>query len=187
MHLTPQTLSAAGDSTWIVPHPLPISTQIGLALTFTSNANLTANVQYTYDDTMQTPRLVTLARAATVLTITDNNHGLNVGDAIQLSNPAADPNNIWDGGGPGGTPYNIATIVDQNNYTVTVANSGSAAGGGAVRSFRLFLHPTLKAISGVPPVRIDGSLGWPLGAIRLNVSAYTAGSVTLTVQEAKGY
>jgi hypothetical protein len=188
MHLQPQTLSAAGDSPWIIPHPLPIATNIGLALTFSSNANLTANVQYTYDDPLQNYRLVTLARAATVLTITDNNHGLNVGDAISLSNPNADPNNSWDGGSGGqGTNYDVASIVDQNNYTVTVANSGAASAGGAVRSFRLFLHPTLKAITGTPPVRTDGSLGWPVGAIRLNVTGYVAGSVTLTAQEAKGY
>src|SRR5580765_2284827 len=107
MHLLPQTLSAAGDSPWMIPNPLLKSTNIGLALTFTSNANLTANVQYTYDDPMQNPRPVTLARATTVLTVTDVGHGLNVGDAVSLSNPNADPNNIWDGStqGQAGTNY----------------------------------------------------------------------------------
>lgn len=195
MHLLQQTLSAAGDSPWIIPHPLPIATQIGLALTFSSNANLTANVQYTYDDPLQNPRAVTLARAAGVLTITDNGHNLNIGDAVQLSNPNSDPNNIWGADTSGtpnpvkgwGTAYDIASVVDQNNYTVAVANAGSVAGGGAIRSFRLFTHPTLHAISGLPPGRIDGSLAWPVGAIRLNVTGYAAGSATLSVTQAKGY
>lgn len=187
MHLSPQTLAAAGDSPWIIPHSLPISTDIGLVLSFSSNANLTANVQYTYDDPLQNPRGVTLTRAGTVLTINDPGHNLNVADSVAISNPNQDPNNIWDGGGPGGTSYDIATIVDQNNYTVTVANAGVLGpASGAVRSFRLLTHATLKNIAGIPPGRIDGSIDWPVGAIRLNVSAYTAGSVTLTAQQAKG-
>lgn len=189
MHLSPQTLSAAGDSPWIIPGPMLLATSIGLALTFSPDANLTANVQYTYDDPMQNPRVATLARAGVNLTITDPLHRLIAGDAILLSNPNQDPNNIWDGSAPGqaGTPYDIASITDPNNYVVTVANAGSAAGGGAVKSFRLFKHAVLNGITGAPPARIDSSLGWPVGAIRLNVSAYTAGSVTLTVQQAKGY
>jgi len=187
VHLTAQSLSAVADSPWIIPAPNLYGPNLGLVLTFTSNANLTANVQYTYDDPVQNPRAVTLARTTTVLTVTDNNHHLNVGDAISLLNTNNDPNNIWDGGSPIGTGsnYDIATIVDQNNYTVTVANSGPVSAGGFVRSFRLLLHPTLKAISGTPPTRIDGSLGWPIGALRLNVSAWTAGAVDVTVQEGK--
>lgn len=188
MHLLQQTLSAAGDSPWIIPHTLPIATAIGLALSFSSNANLTANVQYTYDDPMQNPRAVALTRVGAVLTVNDPGHNLNLGDAITLLNPNKDPNNIWDGSQPGiGTGYDVAAITDQNNYTVAVANAGSAAGTGAVRSFRLFKHATLQNIAGVPPARIDGSLGWPVGAIRLNVTGYVAGSATLTVTEAKGY
>jgi hypothetical protein len=186
MHLSPQTLAAAGDSPWIIPIPLLHSTDLGLAVTFSSNANLTANVQYTYDDPLQNPRAVALARAGVNLTVTDPAHNLNVGDSVYLANPNSDPNNIWDGGTAGGTSYDVASITDQNNYVLTVANVGSVAGGGAVRSFRLFLHPTLKAIAGAPPVRVDGSLDWPIGALRLNVAAYVAGTATLTVQTAKG-
>lgn len=189
MHLSPQTLAAAGDSSWIIPHPLPLSTDIGLVLTFSSNANLTASVQYTYDDPMQNPRAVTLTRVAAVLTVNDPGHNLNVGDSISLSNPTKDAADIWDGNpAQGGANYDVATIVDQNNYTVAVANAGSLGpANGAVRSFRLLTHATLKNIAGAPPARIDGSIDWPVGAIRLNVSAYTAGTATLTAQQAKGY
>ena len=187
MHMTPQSLSAAGNSPWMIPKPLPLSTDIGLALTFSSDANLTANVQYTYSDPMQNVTPVTLTRVGTSLTVNDPGPKLNVGDSIALSNPNSDPNNIWDGGAAGGTNYDIASITDQNNYVVTVANAGSAAGGGAVRRFRIFLHATLHAISGSPPARIDGSFDWPIGAFRLNVIGYTAGSVTLSAQTAEGY
>lgn len=188
MHLSQQTLSAAGDSPWMIPHPMPMANPVGIALTFTSNANLTAAVEYTYDDPLQNPRAVTLARAAGVLTITDVAHGLIAGDAVQLSNDKSDPNNIW-GADTGaklqGTAYDVVAITDQNNYTVAVANTGSAAGTGFVRSFRLFNHATVHS-TGTPPNRIDGSIS-SVGAFRLTVSNYTAGSATLSAIEAKGY
>lgn len=194
MHLQQQTLSAAGNSPWMIPHPLAIATAIGLALTFSTDANLTANVQYTYDDPQQNPRAVTLARAAGVLTITDAGHLLSAGDSVYLSNPNNDVNNIWGAdtsGSPNpskgvGTSYDVATVVDQNNYTVVVANAGSVAGTGFVRTYRLFTHATLKAITGAPPARIDGAIT-SIGAFRLNLSAFAAGKATLTAQQAKGY
>ena len=122
-----------------------------------------------------------------MLTITDPGHKLNAGDVVSLSNLNSDPNDIWDAGTPGGTNYDIATIVDANNYTVTVPNAGSVGpAGGFVRSFRLMLHPTLKAIAGAPPMRVDGYLGYPVGAIRLNVTNYVAGKAELVVNQGKG-
>lgn len=187
MHLQSQTLSAAASSPWIIPGPMLVSPGLGLALTFSFNANLTVSVQHTLDDPQQNARAVTLARAATVLTITDNAHNLNAGDNILLSNPSKDPNNIWDGGLPVGTSYDVATIVDANNYTVTVANAGSAAGTGFVVSFRVFNHATLTGITGSPPPRTDGNYAFQIGACRLKCTAWTAGTATLTAQQGKGY
>lgn len=187
MHLLPQTLAAAGSSPWIIPGPMMVSPGLGLALTFSFNANMTVSVQHTLDDPEQNPRAVTLARAATVLTITDAGHNLNVGDNILLSNPNKDPNNIWDGGFPAGTSYDVASIVDANNYTVAVANSGSAAGTGFVQSFRVFNHAVLVGVTGNPPARSDGNYAFQIGASRLKCTAYTAGTATLSVQQGKGY
>jgi hypothetical protein len=189
MHLLAQTLAAVASSPWIIPGPMQETPGLGLALTFSSNANMTVSVQHTLDDPEQNPRTVTLARAGTVLTITDTAHNLIVGDNIVLSNPTNDPNNIWSGGGPPavGTSYDVATIVDQNNYTVTVANSGSAAGAGAVRSFRVFNHSILAGVTGAPPARSDGNYAFQIAATRLKCTVWTAGTVTLTVQQGKGY
>lgn len=193
MHLSPVTLSAAGDSGWIAPGPMLLTPSgLGLALTFTSNANLTASVQYTYDDPIQDLRPVTINRAATVATITDPGHGLNVGDNVQISQ---DPSGTFGPvptpqGGPVQLPssYDIASIVDQNNYTVTVANAGSVGPVVAfLQSFRVFTHPTMGNQAGTPPARIDGGFNWQIGAYRLKVSAYTAGSATLSGQQGKGY
>lgn len=189
MHLSSQTLSAQVSSPWIIPGPMMESPGLGLGLTFSFNANLTVTVQHTFDDPQQNARAVTLARAAGVLTVTDNNHNLNAGDNILLSNPLKDPNNIWDGGFPVGTSYDIATIVDANNYTVVVANAGSAAGTGFVQSFRVFNNDDarLVGVTGNPPTRVDGNYAFQIGACRLKCTAYTAGTATLTAQQGKGY
>ena len=193
MRLSPVVLFAAGDSGWIAPGPLLLTPAgLGLALTFSSNANLTASVQYTYDDPMQDLRQVTINRAGTVATITDPGHNLNVADNVQISQ---DPSGTF---GPAQTPaggpvvlpssYDIATIVDQNNYTITVPNSGSLGPVTAMlQSFRVFVHPTMGNQAGNPPARIDGGFNWQIGAYRLKVSAYTAGTATLTGQQGKGY
>lgn len=189
MHLSSQTLAAAVSSPWIIPGPMMISPGLGLALTFSFNANLTVSVQHTLDDPQQNPRAVTLARAGTSLTITDNGHNLNAGDNVLLSNPNQDPNNIWAGTAPVGTSYDIASITDANNYVVTVANAGSAAGTGFVQSFRVFNSddPRVVGVTGAPPGRVDSNYAFQIGALRLKCTAWTAGTTTLTVQQGKGY
>lgn len=180
MHLTPQSLAAVGASPWMIPNPLLRNFAIGLGLTFGVTANLTVSVQHTFDDPAQNPRAVALARAGTVLTITDNGHNLNVGDNTILSNPGSDPNNTFAGS------YDVATVVDANNYTVTVPNAGAAAAGGALQSFRVFNHATLNGVTGAPPVRADGNYAYPIGAFRLKCTAWTAGTATLTGQQGMG-
>lgn len=189
MHLSPVTLSAAGVSAWVVPGPLLLTPGgLGLALTFSSNANLTGSVQYTYDDPMQSLRQVTINRAGTVATITDPGHNLNVGDNIQVSQDATGTFGPPAGTAQQPTSYDVATIVDQNNYTVAVPNAGSLGPVTAmIQSYRIFAHPTMGNQVGNPPARIDGGFSWQIGAYRLKVSAYTAGTATLTGQQGKGY
>lgn len=193
MHLSPVTLSANGDSAWIAPGPMLLTPAgVGLALTFTTNANLTASVQYTYDDPTQDLRKVTITRVGTVATVNDPGHGLNVADNVQISQ---DPSGTFGPiptppGGPIQLPssYDIATIVDQNNYTITVPNAGSLGPVSAMlQSFCVFTHPTMGNQAGTPPARIDGGFNWQIGAYRLKVSNYTAGSAKLSGQQGKGY
>lgn len=188
MHLQAQTIGAAVSSPWIIPGPMMETPGLGLGLTFSIDANMTVSVQHTLDDPQQNPRAVTLTRVGAVLTVNDPGHNLNAGDNILLLNVNNDPNDIWDGGLPGiGTSYDIVAITDINNYTVTVANAGSAGGGGFVRSFRVFNHSILNAVTGAPPARADGNYAFEIGACRLKCTVYTAGKGTLTVQQGKGY
>lgn len=197
MLLSPLILSAAGISPWRVPGPMMLTPGgLGLALTFSTNANLTAAVQYTYDDPSQPARQVTINRAATVATVTDPGHNLNVGDNVQIeSDPSGTFGPALPTGGPFGAAgqsmsvgYDVASVVDQNTYTLTVPNAGSVGPVVcALQSFRVFAHPTMGDQSGTPPARIDGGFDRQIGAYRLKVSAYTAGTATLVGQQGKGY
>lgn len=180
MHLSPQTLSANGSSPWIIVGPLQRSFGLGLFLTFSEDANLTATVQHTGDDPMQNQRAVTLSRTTTTLTITDTSHKLITGDNIFLD-ASGDVTNTWPGS------YDV-TVVDANTYTVTVANSGAATSTGKVRSFRVFNFDdaSLVGVTGTPPTRVDGHYDYPIAATRLHVASYSAGSATLTVQQGSG-
>lgn len=185
MRLTPQTLSAVGDSPWMIPGPMLLSAAVALALSFTSNANLTAEVQYTYDDPAQTPLAVTFTRSGTTLTVNYPAHGLNAGDTVDLSSAAGiggitSTNNTQ-------TNLDVAAITDQNNFTVAVANAGITADTGFARIYKLFLHPTLQGLSGTPPTKTDGFFNEPVAAFRLKLTSWTAGSATLTAQQTKGY
>ncbi len=185
MKLGSVRLGAAGSSIWLVPNQWLKSFLLGLGLTFDTASNLTASVQHTFDDPMQTPRTVTYTRAATVLTVTDANHGLAVGDNVQFD---SDTNGQYNGAvaGPGTGGLDVASVTDANTYTLTVANAGAAAGSAGIRSFRVFNNAALGNVSGNPPVRADGNYSDPIGAVRLKVSAYTAGAATLTVQQGQG-
>lgn len=190
MHLTPVTLGAAGDSQWIPLNPLLVDPEsVGLGLTFSYDANLTASVQYTYDDPTQSTRTVTITRVGAVATVNDPGHNLNANDSITVY---SDPTGTF---GPiQATPqtppvnWDIAAITDANNYTVAVPNAGSLGPDICqIQSFRVFTHPTMGNQVGIPPARIDGGFQWQVGAYRLKVSGYTAGKATLSGQAGKGY
>ena len=197
MQLPSLTLSGNGSSRWIPIGPWLLDpASVGLGLTFSVDANLTASAQYTYDDTTQSPRVVSITRVGATATITDNNHGLNTNDNVQVTSDATGtfgPAPFVPG--PSGSPpqsasqpvgYDI-TVVDHNTYTITVPNSGSLGPVNcSLQSFRVFKHPTLGNQAGAPPAKIDGGLNWQLAAYRLNVSAWVAGSATLVGQQGRG-
>lgn len=191
MHLSSQTLSAAASSPWIIPGALLQTPGLALALTFSVDANLTASVQHTLDDPTQNLRPVSITRVGAVATINDPQHNLNVGDNIQVSqDPSGTFGPVPPVAGAAVVPassYDLATIIDANNYTVAVPNAGSLGPAVAfVQSFRVFNHATLTNIAGVPPARLDGNYAFQIGACRLKVTVYAAGKATLTVQQGKG-
>lgn len=159
-------LAAAGNSVWIPLNRYAKSIAIALGLVFSSNKNLTANVHYTLDPLVGQP--CNLSRSTTTATLTLTNHGLSVDDSVVVDEAPA----------PFAGTYAVASVVDQNNITYTVVDSGATVAYDAkVKPLRVQLHPVLNAIT----ADADSNFTVPPTACRLNVSSYTAGYVDLNV------
>jgi len=158
-------LAAAGYSAWIPLNRYPSSYAVALALYFSSNKNLTANVQYTLDPLES--QVGVASRSTTTATLKLTNHGLSVDDSI-----------VVEGAAPFNGTYQVASVVDQNTITYTVVDSGAASAGGlSVIPMRVQLHSVLNAIT----ADADSNFSAPPTACRLYVSSYTAGYVDLNV------
>lgn len=167
-------LGAAGNSPWIPINYLQVPNNIGFAVTLSSGASLTYTVQHTFDDvSIDALRLVSISRTTTTATVTDPDHGLSVGDSIMIRDTGS--SNL-DG------TYSVASVVDANTYTYTVANTGATAATGKVKSFRVFNHEDVASKTD----RQDGNYAFPVRAIRLNISTYASGKATLTILQGMG-
>lgn len=161
-------LSAAGFSPWILLNRLIAGFGVGLGVKLSSNGNLTYSVQHTFDDLYERTEVL-FTRSGTSLTVPKINHGLSVDDWVQISGGT-----IWD------ATYAVASVTDQNNFVVTVANSGVTSASGYVQTARLFPHEDLAAET----ASADGNYEFPPRACRLIVTAFTAGYADLTVIQA---
>jgi len=172
MGMRPHTerLSAVGFSPWIPLNWRSSSFGIGLGVKLSSGASLTCAVQHTFDELQPPVKDFSGSRTTTVATITRVNHGLSVGDSAIIQNAAA----------PFSGAFAVASVVDADNFTYTVANSGATAfGRGAALGIfsRIFEHDTLTALV----ASADGNYAFPPIACRLSVSVYASGFVDLTV------
>lgn len=162
-------LAAAGVSSWIPLNRYPSSYAVALALIFSSNKNLTANVQYSLDPLEGQP--CNISRSTTTATLKLTNHGLSVDDSIIVSDADA----------PFAGTYAVASVSDQNTITYTVANSGATVATDAkVIPLRVQLHSVLNTIT----ADADSNFSFPPTCCRLYVSSYTAGYVDLDVVSA---
>jgi hypothetical protein len=132
--------------------------------------------------------MISLSRVGTVATVTDTGpyglgHGLATSDSVIISGAGAPFDTPFTSIGNGELGASI-TVTSDTQYTYTVANSGPTLSmTGKVIGLRVFPHASLAAVS----TRADGNYFEPVRAIRLNVSALTAGSVDLVVLQGMGH
>lgn len=190
MRPTLLSLAAAGNSPWAPINYLQLSFAIGLGGIPTSGAVLTYSVQHTFDDPLLR-RLVSITRSGTTATVVDPDHRLSVGDSVIVSG-SGDPNldsaiasaSSRDTVGGQPIPYDVASVVDANTYTYTVANTGAtvASPNTYLNSLRVLNHATMAAIT----ARADGNYQFPPQAVRLKVTSYTSGKVDLYIVQGLG-
>lgn len=161
-----QRLSAAGNAPWIPLNRYATSISVMLGVIFSSNKNLTASVQYTNDPLVAQP--CKISRSTTTATLILTNHGLSVDDSVVVTGAGA----------PLDGTYAVASVVDQNTITYTVANSGvTAPQSPQVIPLRVTLHEVLQGLT----ADLTSNFAYPPTACRLICSSYTAGYVDLNI------
>ncbi len=141
----------------------------GLAVVISDDATLTYSVQHTYDDLYTKNTAWTATRSGTTVTVEYVNHGVVAGSSVLVEGAGAP----FDG------EFSVASVVDADSFTYTVANSGAttAVPGSRMGLARVFEHTTLTSQSASK----DGNYAYPPAFCRLLVSAYTDGFAELTV------
>ena len=168
-------LDNVGTSQWLFVDPRRNQDfQVSLAVTLDVSSTLTYDVDLTYDlNTVERWQDVSIARVTTTATVTLIGHGLATGDNVQVfdtnfigHNPESNLEGRFD-----------VTVIDKDNFSYTVANTGQTSAIGRIISFRVFKHPTLQGDTAAE----GGTQDSPVAAARLNVTAFTQGAATLTV------
>ena len=169
MRPSTERLSSATFSPWIPLNRIQWVANVGLAVSLSSGASLTYSVEHVFDDIFMIQTKFTISRTTTVATVTYVNHGLSVGDWIQVTNAGA----------PMDGTFSVASVVDANNFTYTVLNSGAAANSNnaTLQMGRVFPHSVLAAKT----TSADSNYAFPATAVRLRLSVYSSGFADLTV------
>lgn len=161
---------ATGVTAWYPVAWAVAPVAIELAAFVDSGATLTYKAQYTTDALL--PLNCNITRSTTTATLKLPNHNLTTNDSIIVVG-SGDTN--LDG------TYTVASVVDANTITYTVANTGSTQSAGTVGVIPLhvFDHGTITGKS----ADFDGSISVPVTAVRLNVTAWTSGGVTMLIKQ----
>lgn len=174
-----RTTSITGPASTAPSVWLPVDNSLfgfGLTLncTITNGASLTYKVQYTADK-MYFFQPCTITRAATVATLKLTAHGISGTTDSIIVRGSGDSN--LDG------VFAVASIVDANTITYTVANTGATLGANTseVNILRVFDHSTITGKT----ANQDGNLAFPVTAVRVINTIWTSGLVTLTVNEGR--
>ncbi len=173
MRTTRITQSALGATAWVPVDPTISPFSLDINCVCSSNISATYQVQYTTDDFMRfIPVVVT--RATTVATLKLTNHGLTTSDTIIVQN-TGDSN--LDG------TFAVASVVDQNTITYTVANTGKTLSENTAQA--AVVHVTVHATITGKTATFEGSQATPITAIRLNVTVFAAGYITMILNQGR--
>ena len=136
----------------------------------TSSAG-TYSVQFTESE-IQKGRKCNVSRSTTTLTINYQSHGLTTSDDVILYGSYAGDYNAR---------YAVASVVDANNITVTVADAGTST----IAYVIPVIVDTLTDFSGVSGL-LSGNIFASVTAIRLNATSVTTANIDLVFNQVEG-
>lgn len=169
---------ASGNSPWLPVDYTQRPFSVGLDVSADAaavTATFAYTVQWTPDNPNRLTRPASLTRSGTVATLkTVNPHGLSVGDSV-VSVATGDAN--LEGA------HDVASVVDPNTLTYTVANSGATLAGPDPKVILLRVFPDGNMTA--KTARAYENSTTPMRAVRLNATL-TAGIMTLTVVQGYG-
>jgi hypothetical protein len=178
MKITSTSLSAVGQSPWINVDETQAAFGVGFNVDLDSAASgITFKVEHTFDDLSKFVP-ATIARSGTTVTlVVPSAHNLNTGDSVIVRFGDSLANTT----GLDGT-YTV-TVTNTTTLTYTSLVSGSVSTTGWVDVVPLRVQ-TNASVSGNTS-SVDGNYAFPVEAVRLNVTAWTAGKATLTLVQGR--
>ena len=185
------TLGATGTSNWTPLDYRAHAFGVGFHTTVGGDAapDMTYTVEHAfssmnYDTEVHITRSTTTATLKFLAVYDHNNnevpwvnHGLAVGDNVLVASPTA----VFDTGATGAA---VASVVDNRTITYTVANTGPTVAGAGTFVLRLYVATTpVDGVTTGLTGSADGNYAFPPNFVRLNVSAHTAGTLTLSANQ----
>lgn len=161
-----QTVAAGDIGAWI-PINRKTSSDIGFTVHPHTSSAGTYDVNFTASSlTAQARR--EFSRSTTTLTITVPSHGLTTTDACIISG-----NSDFEG------QYEIASVTDANNVTVTVADSGAASG---QLTFTPLIVDTVTDFSAASGLK-SGNVFATVTALRLDATSVTTADIDFLINQ----
>jgi pyruvate/2-oxoacid:ferredoxin oxidoreductase beta subunit len=172
------TASALGPSPWLPVSYYQNPFSVSLFASLSPDASgITYKVQHTPDNPQAMRQPTSVTRVGTVATVVDPNHRLATGDCVMVFNSG--DANLDTVVGQGAD----VTVIDVNSYSYVVANTGALVAKPTVQiiTLRVLDHPLMAGTT-----RMDGNYAFPVMAVRVRITAFTAGSVNLRVIQGAG-
>jgi len=173
------SVSSATTSAWVPLDRAQAAFGVGFNVDLDSTASgITFKIEHTFDD-LGKIRTASIARSTTTVTVTTGSaHGLNTGDAVVVLNA----NQLTGASGLDGQ-YTV-TVSSSTVFTYTSATSGTVATTPMWVNVILLRVQPHSDITG-KTASVDGNYAFPITAMRLNVTAWSAGTATLTVNQGR--
>jgi hypothetical protein len=169
--LTP--VGATGPGQWFPIDTVQSGFGVGYFCSVQQGSNLTYKIQHGfYDPAVDQMSVISIMRVTTTATLTF---------PIVVTPKVGDVVVIIGAGAPFDGTYDIASVIDASNITYTVLNSGLTTANAGAQALIIRTEDDPYTVNQTSSK--SGNIAFPTNAIRLNVTAYTSGAVSLTVNQ----